>query len=72
MIFPIFFSSECGHKAEFHECLIRQHTSLFSRVFANEEDDKSSRDIFGNYVFILMGVDLETVRGLRDLLYTGK
>jgi len=61
-----------GYKGGFHEYLLRKHTTIFD-VFKSAEDfGASSSDLFGNYVFILEGADRETIKGLEDLLYTGK
>ena len=66
------FSSEDGYKSKFHEDMLRSYTTIFEIFKAEEDRGVSSRDVFGNYVFILEGVDWEAVKGLADLLYTGK
>ena len=50
---------------------MRQFTNLFD-VLTSKEDEEISRDPFGNYHFLFQGFDSRVIRGLRDLLYTGK
>ena len=52
--------------------MLRRYTTIFEIFKAEEDRGVSSRDVFGNYVFILEGADWEAVKGLADLLYTGK
>ena len=66
------FSSDSGGKVGFHEYMLRRHTTIFEAFKSDGDFGASSRDAFGNYVFILQGVDWEAVKGLADLLYTGK
>jgi len=61
-----------GYKAGFHEYLLRKHTTIFDDLKSSEDFGASSSDLFGNYVYILEGADRETIKGLADLLYTGK
>ena len=68
----VIICSECGYKSAFHECILRSHTRIFEVFKAEEGLGASSRDVFGNYVFILEGADWEAVKGLADLLYLGK
>ena len=51
---------------------MRRYTTIFEIFKAEEDRGVSSRDVFGNYVFILEGADWEAVKGLADLLYLGK
>jgi len=68
----VIICSEDGYKSSFHEHMLRSYTTIFEIFKAEEDRGESSRDVFGDYIFILEGADWEAVNGLADLLYTGK
>ena len=70
-VFSFFLSSsEDGSQFAIHEIIAREYTNLFD--FIGTEEDCTSQDPYGNYVFLFHGLDSEVLEGLRDLLYTGK
>jgi len=68
----VILCSDCGGKVGFHEYMLRRYTTIFEAFKSDGDFGASCRDGFGNYVFILEGVDWEAVKGLADLLYTGR
>ena len=72
LIFECFISSySCarGGKVALHEIVVRRFTNIFDKIKSSKVEDLKDGD--GNFVFILEGVDLLTLRGLSELLYTG-
>merc|ERR1712029_87934 len=62
-------SSEDGYKVQLHEHMVRKFTKIFEGLDHSVEE---LRDPMGGFVFILHGIGSNCLRGLSDLLYTGK
>jgi len=65
----IIICSDDGYKISLHEPIVRHCTRLFGHLDDNVED---LRDPFGDFVFLLHGVDCDALKALAALLYTGE
>ena len=66
----IVLCTEDGFKVTMHETLVRRFTNIFNFLGDTTEMDEL-RDPYGLIVFVLQGVEGQTLKRLSEFLYTG-